>query len=634
MKMKLIQPFIQSIRFRIVGLLLLCLIPPTLGGIFLIDSYTGRQLKKIAEQDLQSRARLITQLVSRSDRERQQSTAFVASQPAIVEFNVEASQYFLNEFIKFHQWNGFFVVANQEGELVAGSDGANQEKGLPLKHWFEEVKDKNRHLNRLFPGKTYAESKDCLIVPIHSKNDQTQIGIVVECIPLPVIADFVQKILKDAELERILLVNYEGYIYADTDLKNYSVLENRKKSPLVNRLLNNQSGFVYSQGKFSYLSPVHLRGAKTWGLIVENSESDIQAAILNVNRIGYLLVLVIGGIVAYASWMVIHHSTVPILDLTKASQAIAAGDLDYEININQGNRQDEIGILGNSFIYMKNQIKTLIAQEVKDGVNRLELEKGRQIQQNFLPISLPDLQQWQINAVFEPARSVSGDFYDAFLLGDDYLAIVIGDVCDKGVGAAMFMGLFRSLLRVFSGETMPGDTCIRDVNYKCSANDGNGKKKVIVQFLNAVRLTNDYIATEHGDMAMFATLFFGVIDISNGNLSYINAGHEPVFILSSEGIKHRLKSTGPAVGMMPNSTFTIDSLKIDPGEMLIGYTDGVTDARSPTKEFFGRQRLMETLTANFSAKTEILDIIKQELISHIDGSIQFDDITMIAVYRN
>lgn len=220
------------------------------------------------------------------------------------------------------------------------------------------------------------------------------------------------------------------------------------------------------------------------------------------------------------------------------------------------------------------------------------------------------------------------------MLGDDYLAIVIGDVCDKGVGAAMFMGLFRSLLRVFSGETMPGDTCIRDVNYKCSANDGNGKKKVIVQFLNAVRLTNDYIATEHGDMAMFATLFFGVIDISNGNLSYINAGHEPVFILNSEGIKHRLKSTGPAVGMMPNSTFTIDSLKIDPGEMLIGYTDGVTDARSPTKEFFGRQRLMETLTANFSAKTEILDIIKQELIGHIDGSIQFDDITMIAVYRN
>ncbi|MBE9174521.1 SpoIIE family protein phosphatase [Synechocystis salina LEGE 06155] len=632
--MKLIQPFIQSIRFRIVGLLLLCLIPPTLGGIFLIDSYTGRQLKKIAEQDLQSRARLIIQLISRSDRERQQSTAFVASQPAIVEFNVEASQYFLNEFIKFHQWNGFFVVANQEGELVAGSDGVNQEKGLPLKHWFEEVKDANRHLNRLFPGKTYAESKDCLIVPIHNKNDQTQIGIVVECIPLPVIADFVQKILKDAELERILLVNYQGYVYADTDLKSYKVLENRKKSPLVNQLLNNQNGFVYSQGKFSYLSTVHLRGAKTWGLIVENSESDIQRAILNVNRFGYLLVLVIGGIVAYASWKVIHHSTVPILDLTKASQAIAAGDLDYEINISQSNRQDEIGILGNSFIHMKNQIKTLIAQEIKDGVNRLELEKGRQIQQNFLPISLPDLEQWQINAVFEPARSVSGDFYDAFLLSDDYLAIVIGDVCDKGVGAAMFMGLFRSLLRVFSGETMPGDVCIRDVNQKCIASDGDDKKKVIVQFLNAVRLTNDYIAIEHGDMAMFATLFFGVIDISNGNLSYINAGHEPVFILNSEGIKHKLTSTSPAVGMMPNSTFTINSLTIDPGEILIGYTDGVTDARSPTKEFFGRKRLVETLTANFSAGTEILSIIKQELISHIDDSIQFDDITMIAVYRN
>ncbi|MBE9195200.1 SpoIIE family protein phosphatase [Synechocystis sp. LEGE 06083] len=629
--MKLIQPFMQSIRFRIVGLLLLCLIPPTLGGIFLIDSYTGRQLKKIAEKDLQSRARLITQLISRADRERQQSTAFVASEPVITEFNVEESRYFLNEFVKFHQWNGFFVVANQEGELVAGSDGANQEKELPLKRWFEEVKEAKRHVNRLFPGKTYAESKDCLIVPIHNKNDQTQIGIVVGCVPLPIIADFVQKILKDAELERILLVNYQGYVYADTDIKNYSVLENRKNSLLVNQLLNNQGGFVYSQGRFSYLSPVHLRGTKTWGLIVENSESDIQTAILNVNRIGYLLLLVIGVIVAYASWSVVHHSTIPILELTKASQAIAEGNLNYPITV-QG--KDEIGILGNSFIHMRNQIKTLIAQEIKDGMNRLELEKGRQIQQNFLPISLPQLPQWQINAVFEPARTVSGDFYDAFLLGNGYLAIVIGDVCDKGVGAAMFMGLFRSLLRVFSGETMPGDTCIRDVNYKCSVSDSDDKKKVIVQFLNAVRLTNDYIATEHGDMAMFATLFFGVIDISNGNLSYINAGHEPVFILNSEGIKHKLKSTSPAVGMMPDSTFTIDSLTIDPGEILIGYTDGVTDARSPTKEFFGRKRLAETLTTNFSTGTKILDIVKQELISHIDGSIQFDDITMIAVYRN
>lgn len=75
---------------------------------------------------------------------------------------------------------------------------------------------------------------------------------------------------------------------------------------------------------------------------------------------------------------------------------------------------------------------------------------------------------------------VFGDFYDVFLLGDDYLAIVIGDVCDKGVGVVMFMGLFCSLLRVFFGEIMFGDICICDVNYKCSVNDGNGKKKVIV----------------------------------------------------------------------------------------------------------------------------------------------------------
>ena len=150
------------------------------------------------------------------------------------------------------------------------------------------------------------------------------------------------------------------------------------------------------------------------------------------------------------------------------------------------------------------------------------------------------------------------------------------------------------------------------------------------QFLQAVRLTNDYIATEHGNMAMFATLFFGIIDTKTGILHYINAGHEPVFILGEGEIKYQLKSTGPAVGMMAQSNFIIQDLQINPGDILVGYTD----ARSPTKDFFGRKRLIDLLTKKFPAGIEILDIVKTDLINHIDGSIQFDDITMIAVYRN
>lgn len=98
---------------------------------------------------------------------------------------------------------------------------------------------------------------------------------------------------------------------------------------------------------------------------------------------------------------------------------------------------------------------------------------------------------------------------------------------------------------------------------------------------------NDYIVIEYGDMVMFVILFFGVIDISNGNLSYINVGYELVFILNFEGIKYRLKFIGFVVGMMFNFIFIIDSLKIDFGEMLIGYIDGVIDVRLLIKEFFG-----------------------------------------------
>ncbi|WP_246843991.1 PP2C family protein-serine/threonine phosphatase, partial [Hydrocoleum sp. CS-953] len=203
-----------------------------------------------------------------------------------------------------------------------------------------------------------------------------------------------------------------------------------------------------------------------------------------------------------------------------------------------------------------------------------ELEKGRQIQIDFLPYDIPKLDDWEIVACFHPAKQVAGDFYDAFTLGNDQIGLVIADVCDKGVGAALFMALFRSLIRIFSSEEDKLQATTTSINLAHE------------KALQAVRLTNDYVAQNHWQMSMFATLFFGVLDPKTGLLSYVNGGHEPLFIINQDGIKQTLNSTGPAVGMMPNMKFEIKEVQLEPGEILIGYTDGVTEAKCPEGKLF------------------------------------------------
>lgn len=264
-----------------------------------------------------------------------------------------------------------------------------------------------------------------------------------------------------------------------------------------------------------------------------------------------------------------------------------------------------------------------------------ELEKGREIQLNFLPAKILQLPNWEITACFYPARQVSGDFYDAFLLPGDYVGLVIADVCDKGVGAALFMALFRSLIRVFSGHTSLGGLSIIANNEEiCGLLD----PEVTTDFdqinaLKAVALTNNYIAQEHGDMSMFATLFFGVLNPATGMLTYINGGHEPLFIVGDSGVKASLKQTGPAVGIMPNMKFKIQQVELEPGDILIGYTDGVTDARAPNREFFTNKRLQSLLEQPASSASALLERIKTNLFAHIDNAQQFDDITMLVVQR-
>ena len=171
-----------------------------------------------------------------------------------------------------------------------------------------------------------------------------------------------------------------------------------------------------------------------------------------------------------------------------------------------------------------------------------ELENCRQIQKSFLPSQLPELFGWDIEEFFFPARHVSGDFYDAFMLPGGYAGLVIGDVCDKGVGSALFMALYRSLIRVFSGQAQLNRSLINTQSQTVGGafDSASIRQQNQVEAIRTVALTNEYIAQDN-EMCMFATVFFGVLDPENGKLIYINGGHETVNIDSTTSWSYSYK---------------------------------------------------------------------------------------------
>ena len=264
-----------------------------------------------------------------------------------------------------------------------------------------------------------------------------------------------------------------------------------------------------------------------------------------------------------------------------------------------------------------------------------EFEKCRRIQQDFLPRHFPQVPNWEFEAFFFPASRVSGDFYDVFMLPGGYVGFVIGDVCDKGVGSALFMALFRSLIRIFSGQARlrrsPVDQRTQIVGG--SVDVRSIRKYSQIDALRTVALTNDYIAQEHNDMCMFATLFLGVLDPANGKLAYINGGHEAALVLDRSGIRETLSKTGPAVGIFPEATYKYKLIQLKPGDILFAYTDGVTDARSADHEDFTKECLFHLLSQPNTTVIDLLERIGTPLFAHIGMAPQEDDITMLALQR-
>lgn len=261
-----------------------------------------------------------------------------------------------------------------------------------------------------------------------------------------------------------------------------------------------------------------------------------------------------------------------------------------------------------------------------------ELEIARQLQAGFLPAELPAVPGWELHSRLEPARTVSGDFYDVIPLTDGKLCLVVADVCGNGLAAALFMALVRSVLRAFMMQHhfLHAQRVLAAAAVAGQRPFSDDEKSLLY---NTILLTNEYISRNHAQNHMFATLFCGILNPDTGELVYVNAGHNPPLLLDAGGVRAELPPTGPAIGLRTNVLYRLQTARLAPGDTLLAYTDGVTDARNPNREPFSHGRLHALLAAPAASAADLVARIMAAVDDHVDGLGRYDDITLLAARR-
>lgn len=263
------------------------------------------------------------------------------------------------------------------------------------------------------------------------------------------------------------------------------------------------------------------------------------------------------------------------------------------------------------------------AQEELIHLNRIqeEMNVARRIQKQFLPAILPQHAGWQLAAMNRGAQAVGGDFFDVIDLPGGHLGLVVADVCGKGVPAALFVALTRSLLR--SASQAPW----------IAQNHGGGSMGDLLSA--ALWFTNDYIAREHGESGIFITMFYGILNPQTGVLAYVNAGHNPPLILNEAGeVIRELESEVLPLGIIEAQTYAVDSVTLEPGDVLVSFSDGITEAMNVLGEPYGDEQFVAVLRANVSSSAEaLMRTVEQAVDAYAGSAPQADDMTLLLLKR-
>jgi len=321
-----------------------------------------------------------------------------------------------------------------------------------------------------------------------------------------------------------------------------------------------------------------------------------------------LIVLLIGIFISLIAGILISRRiAAPVNDLIEGAVKVASGNLGTTVSV-KGN--DEIATLGNVFNKMSKDLVVYTEELKRVTAERerflKELEIAKRIQESFLPEHTPKLDHFDIAAVCIPAKTVGGDFYDFIPISPAQWGIAIGDASGKGMPAALFMALSRTLLKA----TAKGNPDIEET----------------------IRHANELIC-EDDKSNMFVTLFYAILDAERSSFKYMNAGHNPPFLMRE--VTHDaifLKTDGIPMGLFPKMEFSVKEMVLKKGDIVTLYTDGVTEALNGKHEQFETGRLAEIVNQNRTkSAAEILLHIQDALKDFTGTQPQFDDITLMVV---
>jgi serine phosphatase RsbU (regulator of sigma subunit) len=288
---------------------------------------------------------------------------------------------------------------------------------------------------------------------------------------------------------------------------------------------------------------------------------------------------------------------------------VSEGDLDSRVDIPN---EDELGDLAATFNQMTAAVKQGREEAIaREGIEK-ELETARLIQERLLPHSMPALAGFEISGTSRPSHEVGGDYFDFLDLAQGNLGVAIADVAGKGIPAALLMANLQASLRAQAQE--PGNVA------------------AVAARLNALLVKNT-------DERTFVTFFYGILDRAKATFTYTNAGHNPPLLLRSNGKLERLEEGGLLLGFLSDQPYSQAAVPLDPGDVLVLFTDGITEAIDPRAEsqeskYFGEDRLIETVRTNAGCSVrDIQAAILEAVAGHTRRSAQSDDITLVVIKR-
>ena len=626
----------------------LTVLPFTLGGVLLAELRAREEKFKQLRHDMAFDAAQASLWVDRWDQEHLRGLNFVAESPGVRSMDAAQAPAAMANAKAVLSPHTSLTLLRPNGTIVATTEKKVIKRGLA-----NEIVFRGKGLNQAMAGvsSTTLEispllQRPCVssTVPVYAQLGQrntTPVGVLNSCLSIshvgnatgvaglvevassdekaPATIDFDRGQLKGYASMLVLnpgmvmlLGEKDESVNYERKLLNQATNRHSKWEPIIQLAFANKSRSEFKKiriGNYNYLIAISRNHPERSMIIMvdQGTAFDNLNGIFELNLAGQLLGLLVSSLAIYRICSTLAK---PVDEAGQALERISQGDFAIELPVNNSDT-------GRLFSYINDASKKLqdfLSQSNAHAVTDAQLEEARRIQADFLIEKLPNTENVQLAASFTPAYQIGADWYDSIDI-DGCTFVVVADVCDKGIPSALYMSVFRSLLRLaLNREWSPAKTA----------------GQVIEEALSTV---NRYMAETHGDTGMFATAFVGAYQPEQHLLSYVVAGHEQPMLIHAGAITE-LSTGGPALGLFAEANFSSGQARFDVGDLLFAFSDGLPDARDPQNRSFGKERILtdvvELATRSASAE-DVIHHFERAVKQHIDTADQFDDLTLLAL---